>query len=323
MIPLHELFDVKYGHSLELNRLTQLSQSEGGIPFVSRKMGDNGISAYVARIDGNEPARAGLLTCALGGNGVMSTFLQETPFYSGRDMAHLEPKISLTKQQLLYYCTCLLSNRYRFSYGRQANRTLKDIMVPALSEIPEFVSTTDIGRYDGGNMPLVSQTTPAIDIEKWGSFRLGDLFNIRKGQRLTKANMLPGNVPYIGASDSKNGQTAFIGQKAIHKGGTISVSYNGSVAEAFYQPDDYWATDDVNVLYPKGFKLTPAIALFICAIIRKEKYRFNYGRKWHLERMRESIIKLPVTSKGGPEWSYMEHYIKTLPYSSKIEPRPI
>jgi hypothetical protein len=319
MIPLSELFDVRYGHSLELNRLTLLSPSEGGIPFVSRKMGDNGISAYVASIDGIEPAPAGLLTCALGGNGVMSTFLQESPFYSGRDMAHLEPKSSLTKQQLLYYCACLLSNRYRFSYGRQANRTLKNILVPALSEIPAFVSTADIGRFNGGDLPAVNQTTPAFNIAEWGAFTLGNLFDIRKGQRLTKADMLPGNVPYIGASDSSNGLTARIGQKAIHKAGTISVSYNGSVAEAFYQPEDYWATDDVNVLYPKGFKLTPAAALFVCVLIRREKYRFNYGRKWHLDRMRESVIKLPETPEGKPDWDYMEHYIKTLPYSSQIE----
>jgi hypothetical protein len=91
------------------------------------------------------------------------------------------------------------------------------------------------------------------------------------------------------------------------------------VAEAFYQPVPYWATDDVNVLYPKGFKLTAATALFICTIIRMEKYRFNYGRKWHLERMRESVIKLPVTKTGDPDWEFMENYIKSLPYSSQIQ----
>jgi hypothetical protein len=123
----------------------------------------------------------------------------------------------------------------------------------------------------------------------------------------------------VGASDTDNGVTARIGQSPIHTGGTISVSYNGSVAEAFYQPVAYWATDDVNVLYPKKFNLTPAIALFICTLIRLEKYRFNYGRKWHLERMRESQIFLPCDSKGEPDWTYMDSYIRTLPYSSQLE----
>ncbi|GAA3672719.1 restriction endonuclease subunit S [Acetobacter lovaniensis] len=85
------------------------------------------------------------------------------------------------------------------------------------------------------------------------------------------------------------------GQAPIHDGGTISLSYNGSVAEAFYQSEPYWATDDVNVLYPRGFSLTAASGLFLCTVIRREKFRFNYGRKWHLERMREAVIRLPAT----------------------------
>jgi len=104
----------------------------------------------------------------------------------------------------------------------------------------------------------------------WKAFRLSDLFEIKKGKRLTKANQTEGTTPYVGAIDSNNGVSGYIGQPPIHKGGTISVSYNGSVAEAFYQPEPYWATDDVNVLYPSGFKLTPATALFICTIIRME-----------------------------------------------------
>lgn len=103
-----------------------------------------------------------------------------------------------------------------------------------------------------------------------------------------------------------------------HEGNTISVAYNGSVAETFYQPVPFWATDDVNVLYPK-FKMSPETALFICAIIRQEKYRFNYGRKWHLDRMNAHEIKLPVKKDGGIDLLFMERYIKSLPYSSQVE----
>ena len=165
-------------------------------------------------------------------------------------------------------------------------------------------------------------TIQAQDLEPgkcgWKEFRLSDLFEIRKGKRLTKANQTEGPTPYIGAIDANNGVSGYIGQRPIHAGSTISVSYNGSVAEAFYQPVPYWATDDVNVLYPKGFDLTPATALFVCTIIRKEKYRFSYGRKWHLDRMRESVIRLPVIPTGEPDWAFMENYMKALPYSSQI-----
>jgi Type I restriction modification DNA specificity domain. len=231
-------------------------------------------------------------------------------------VALLRPLIDMTKPQLLFYCYSILSNRYRFSYGRQANRTLKNMLVPSLDELPDYVNQTNTTCYDGCDAPLNHSSAPEMDIGWWKDFRLASLFDIRKGQRLTKASMRPGSVPYIGASDTANGETARIGQRAIHSGGTITVSYNGSVAEAFYQPEPYWATDDVNVLYPKGFDLTPSAALFICTVIRLEKYRFNYGRKWHLDRMKESVIRLPVTDSGKPDLAFMDGFIESLPFSS-------
>lgn len=148
--------------------------------------------------------------------------------------------------------------------------------------------------------------------KKWKEFTLSELFDIRKGKRLTKRQMQPGNTPFIGAVEGNNGVTAFIGQKPIHVGNTISVTYNGSVAEAFYQPDPYWCSDDVNALYPR-FPMTPAIGIFLATLIRQEKFRFNYGRKWHLDRMRASTIKLPICANGTPDWSWVEARMQLLP----------
>jgi len=189
----------------------------------------------------------------------------------------LTPRQPMTEQKKLWWVTCITANRFRFGFGRQANRTLKDLNLPEPKDMPEWDGTMNPDCYKGADLPANQTHIALYNAYSWKPFALGELFDIRKGQRLTKANMIPGNIPYIGASDTANGTTARIGETPIHEGGTISVSYNGSVAEAFYQPVDYWATDDVNVLYPKGFPLTPATALFICTIIRMEKYRFNYG----------------------------------------------
>lgn len=153
--------------------------------------------------------------------------------------------------------------------------------------------------------------------EGWGVFKIGEIFTIKKGKRLTKANQTDGKTPFIGSIDGNNGVSSYIGQKPIHEGNTITVNYNGSVAESFYQPEPFWASDDVNVLYPK-FTLTPRIALFIIAVIKGEKYRFNYGRKWHMERMEQSPIKLPITAKGDLNLAFMENYIAKLPFGSEI-----
>jgi hypothetical protein len=138
-VRVQDVFDVRYGHSLELNRLQLLPRDAGGIPFVSRTMENNGVSAYVAPIEGIPPIDGGVLSCALGGS-VLATFLQENPFYSGYHLAYLVPKIELTTEELLYYCSCIRQNRFRYSYGRQANRTLKDLLIPARESIPGWVS---------------------------------------------------------------------------------------------------------------------------------------------------------------------------------------
>ena len=139
LVRVQNIFEVRYGHSLELNRLQLLSKESGGIPFVSRKMGDNGIAAYVAPIQGTEPAQAGEFTCALSGNGVLSTFYQEQPFYTVFHVACLHPLEKISIEELLYYCSCIWQNRFRFSYRRQANRTLKDLLIPDRESVPGWI----------------------------------------------------------------------------------------------------------------------------------------------------------------------------------------
>ena len=73
-----------------------------------------------------------------------------------------------------------------------------------------------------------------VDTRGWREFRFSELFRIEKGKRLTKADMLEGRIRYIGASGMNNGITARIAnQEHIYPANAITVSYNGSVGEAF------------------------------------------------------------------------------------------
>lgn len=136
LVALSSIFSVRYGVNMELNALRQ---DPNGINFVSRSARNNGVSAKVARVEGVGPLPAGSLTVA-GGGSVLETFVQPEPFYSGRDLYYLVPLEDMSLQEKLYYCMVIRSNRYRFNYGRQANRTLKEIQIPARSEIPIWVT---------------------------------------------------------------------------------------------------------------------------------------------------------------------------------------
>jgi hypothetical protein len=135
LVPISELFEVCYGTNHELNAL---ELDPHGVNFVSRSAKNNGVSAKVKLLPDAAPIPGGVLTVA-GGGSVLETFLQTEPFYSGRDLFYLAPKKPMSAEELLFYAHCIKSNRFRYSYGRQANRTLKDIEVPARNALPAWV----------------------------------------------------------------------------------------------------------------------------------------------------------------------------------------
>lgn len=93
-----------------------------------------------------------------------------------------------------------------------------------------------------------------LDTSHWLEYRIGGLFELSKGTRLTKANMIEGDIRFVSAANVHNGVTAYIGNnERVHSEGTITVCYNGNggTGKAFYQDKPYWASDDVHVLYPK------------------------------------------------------------------------
>lgn len=141
---------------------------------------------------------------------------------------------------------------------------------------------------------------------------IGTLFDIKKGKRLTKENMMPGNINFVGSTASNNGITASISNCThIHGRNKITVTYNGSVGEAFYQTEPFWASDDVNVLYFKKH-LSECLALYFCTSLRKTGKKYGYAYKWTKELMNVDSIHLPVTSSGEIDYHFMETYIRAL-----------
>lgn len=325
---VQELFDVVYGVNLELVNCVETDKNDSdAVAFVSRTESNNGISAYVKLVHDVKPQPKDTITVA-GGGSVLATFLQAQPFYSGRDLYLLYPKYRISNKAKLFLVTIIKANKYRYNYGRQANVTLPllKLKLPVTADGKPDWRWMESYVDSLHSKPLTTSNAVKprpFDARVWKWFKLGGddgLFDICKGQRLTSDDQTDGNTPYIGAIDSNNGVTNYIGQNPIHNGNTISLSYNGSVGEAFYQPVPYWATDDVNVLYLRDEygTLTPATGLFVCAVLKHDKYRYSYGRKWTLDNMNDTMVKLPATPEGKPDWQYMENYIKSLPYGDKL-----
>ena len=139
LVTLDSVFYVDNGNKLDLNKMQQSSDRRRAVAFVSRSGEDNGLAAFVERLDELEPFASGMITVALGGS-ALSSFVQPRPFYTAQNIVVLKPKSPMNLDVKLYYCLCIEANKFRYStYGREANRTVRSIKVPALHEVPSWV----------------------------------------------------------------------------------------------------------------------------------------------------------------------------------------
>lgn len=305
-----DLFDVQYGINLELVNCQETTIDDpDGVNYVARTANNNGVVAKVKRIEGKTPHPAGVLTCA-GGGSVCSTFVQNKPFYSGRDLYVLTPKIPLSLNEKLYYCMCIQNNAYRYSYGRQANKTLKNIELPDF--IPTYVNETQIVPI---STTMAKPENNYIDVSTWKEFKLMDLFNVERGSRLTKENRLAGDFPFITAGFQNEGVAEYIySEENKLYCDKITIDMFGNT---FYRSYEFYCDDNILVLDCKR-PLSKYVKLFLATVIGFDSYRYSYGRQYRQKDFKSHTIKLPAKPDGTLNFAYMEDYIKSLPYGDRI-----
>ena len=334
MVPINTIFDIKYGNQFDFSKMF-VSKGPDSINFIGRGSTDNGFVDTVELIEGIEPFEPGLITVTMGGSYLLASFVQPKPFYTGQNVKVLTPKIPMSLGEKLFYCASVQHNRFRYhSHSREANSTFDDLLVPSRDEVPDYCKNLII---DEVNTSSIDNIFIGLYTSNWEQFRFDDIFIIKKGFYNKKPELnLSGNIPFIGATSSNNGITGMCDLDTIERtsktgddknaplseklfdGNCITVSNNGSVGFAFYQAKPFTCSHDVNPLYLKDKNLNPFIALFLCAVIEHERYRWAYGRKWRPVRMPSSKISLPVDANKNPDWEYMENFIKSLSYSSNL-----
>ena len=305
MKQLQEIFDIKYGVNLELINCDIVDK---GIPFVSRTEKNNGIAAFVEKIEGQNMNPAHSISVAVGGS-VGSSFYHPYEYYSGRDVYILSPKNKMSVKEMLFYCMIIEKNKYRFNYGRQANKTLPYLLVP--SKIP-----TNFNRIDFPSEPLTdSMVSKRIKLKtkEWKKFLYSNVFKIKRGKRLIKIDRISGSVPYFSASQFNNGCTDFIDNPIFIERDAIIYS---SFGDAFYVEGKFTASDEISIF--KNKNLNVYNGLFVSTIISQNKYRYSFGRKAFKKQFENDAFLLPVDKNGDPNWQFMEDYIKSLPCSASL-----
>ena len=302
-----DLFDVHYGVDLELNAL---EQAPDGINFVARTSKNNGVTAKVRPIPWIKPNPAGTISVAAGGS-VMESFLQPKPYYSGRDLFYLSPRYEMSDAVKLFYCLCLRRNKFRYSYGRQANETLMDLQIPCLEEVPAYVKEFSfeqfqkslLDSFDLSELDEKAETTSPIN----ELVPLRELFSIENGvaaisllrsKEKKNDNWIPLIRPSYRQSTSIDAYVNkyLVPQEKVYSKGTLYVSTDGqgSHTYAYVSVSEFVPNSNVAVLKPKR-PMTLREKLFYAMCISRNRFKFSYGRKPKGEKLEKIMLPLSIS----------------------------
>lgn len=157
-----------------------------------------------------------------------------------------------------------------------------------------------------------------INNKNWKQIKVKDLFYIKSGIYIPwEEKQITGTTKTIASGTENNGWSQNLNITAIFKKGSITVARNGSVGKAFYQNENYFATDDVRVWEAKKGALTENEGLFFCTLIELERKKYSYGRKWSIKNMENTILYIPVTAKNEVDWEYIDKFMKNIRLSTK------
>lgn len=328
---VRDLFDVVYGVNLELVNCTETTKDDPeAVAFVSRTESNNGVSAYVKPVHGVEPQPKNTITVA-GGGSVLSTFLQTQPFYSGRDLYLLYSKEEISHKAKLFIVTIIKANKYRYNYGRQANTSLPylRLRLPTLANGKPDWEWVESYMQSLNSEPLVTgnafpDNSLRMNMETWKWFYVDDLFDsIYKVPSYQDSDLSPSalgdkeSIAYVTRTDLDNGVKSRVdanGLLNIEEGNAIVVGDTTSTIS--YQASPFVAGEHIVAVRAKW--LNQFTGLFVVCLLRRERYRYSYGRAYKLNLIRRTRIKLPVASDGNPNWKFIEGYMKSLPYGDKL-----
>ncbi len=269
------------------------------------------------------------------------------------------------KNIYLFLQTILTANKFKYAYGRKVTeeKYYNDIIkLPILYKedgcpyidksnkysaygyVPDWAYMDKyIDSIHSKHITTKNLKTSGFNVNNWFKFKFGKLIpdnGIYKATAYKDEELVfvgsgvPGALPYVTRTEDNNGVKAFVSSKCvtdIEKGNALVIGDTTSTIS--YQGDDFITGDHMVVIRPDW--LNKYTGLFITTILKKERYRYSYGRAYKIDLIKTTLVKLPVmrntdgtpyidktkkySEKGFvPDWLFMENYIKSLPYGDRI-----
>lgn len=322
---LGDIFDLVTKSSKGLNHLEK--NISDGISYVGATNRNNGVLDFVKRKE-NLIYSGNAIAFIRNGEGSMGySVYKKEDFIASQDITvGYNQYLNEYNAKFITTIADQVRGKYNFGYKRNQERLKRETLVlpsdekgnPNFQYMSDFVKKLELDKvqevleYIYIYIRMMTILEEKVCEISWKDFWIEDVCEIKSGVRLTKANQEIGLRPFVGASDSDNGVTAFVSNKNKSLDvNVLGVNYNGSVVENFYHPYEAIFSDDVKRLKWKdeiyGNKYT---YLFLKQMILSQKIKYAYGYKFNGKRMKRQKIMLPVTKTGLPDYDYMTSYMQ-------------
>lgn len=305
-----------------------------GIPYITRTSLNNGLYGLVV------PNPKYILNPAnsisLGAENAQY-FLQPFRFITGNKMYYYHrDNLSLEALKFIVVCLNKSLNGVGFGFGLGLTGTRSDsrkLMLPITNTgepdyefMEEYIKERETKlkeQYKSHVKARVENLAKEIINDKeWKEFSIHSIFNTEKGNQNKMNSLEKGNLPLVSAKKFENGYKGFVQQndKKVFKGNCLSLNNDGDggAGISYYQPSVMLLDSHCTALIPKP-KLNRYNLLFISIVITNQREKFGHGYAINSERLKSLKIMLPITSKGEPDYIYMENYMKHLEQKKLLE----
>lgn len=325
-----DFFDIRPTKSYKMTN-HELMSKDGHVPVLTNTSTNNGIGGW----SDLEPTEKGpMITFSDTTTGPDTVFVQTKPFigYSHVQGLYSNTDHKWTELELLYFVVTMRAGAGTgWSYATKFNRKLVsnfDIELPVTSAgDPDFeYMTMRIRELEAERIReleaylrvtgLDDTTLSASEAQaltqkvQWKKFRIGDLFDYRRGKESAPKKVSKGDIPLISETSSNNGFVRGASSTHVFPAKTITVSVNYAQT-VFLQLKEFCASVNIIILVPKFDNVSDAALLYFVALLRANNSVYDYNYKISKDRLMNTVLLVPVTSTGVIDFDYMQNYIRT------------
>lgn len=156
-----------------------------------------------------------------------------------------------------------------------------------------------------------------LDMSNWKPFRFGELIDdIYKAEPHSKVLLNVrdrphgDDVPFVTRTESSNGVDCYVSSSDVETEPGNALVIGDTTSTISYQSDAFSTGDHIVVI--RANWLNVWTGLFIVTLLRKERFRYSYGRAFRIPAIKEARLLLPAKKDETPDWQWVEQYVKSL-----------